>query len=247
MKKRVNILSIAGFDPSGGAGLLADVKTFELHKCYGMAVQTANTVQTANSFNAVNWIADELVNDQLDTLLNEYAFAGVKIGLVASFDFLVGLIDRVREKNPKAVIVWDPVLSASAGFDFHKDTTAINRVLTRVDWITPNWKEMQVLGKTDNALEAAIQMSNSLNVYLKGGHNPESLGKDYWLYKGEMKAFNPKKGKYSEKHGSGCVFSSALAANLAKGFPPQKAVLKSKRYIEELLGSAPAKLGYHYG
>ena len=247
MKKRVNILSIAGFDPSGGAGVLADIKTFELHKCYGMAVQTANTVQTENDFKAVNWIKDERVKDQLDTLLNEYAFAGVKIGLISSFDFLVDLIDRVREKNPKTVIVWDPVLSASAGFDFHKDAESVNQVLNRVDWITPNWQEMQVLGKTDNALEAAIEMSNSLNVYLKGGHNSESLGKDYWLFKGELKAFNPKKGNYSEKHGSGCVFSSALAANLAKGFPPQKAVLKSKRYIEELLRSTSAKLGYHYG
>src|SRR3989338_7600616 len=117
-KERSHILTIAGFDPSGGAGILADIKTFEQHRLLGMAVNTANTVQNDEEFLAVNWRSETEIFDQLDVLLKRFSFPVVKVGLLPSFGLLVDLKKRLGHKTK---IVWDPVLSASAGFDLQQN------------------------------------------------------------------------------------------------------------------------------
>lgn len=246
MKKRPKIVSIAGFDPTGGAGLLADIKTFEANKCQGFAVQTANTVQTEDKFESVNWVQDELMLKQLDFLLEQYSFGFAKIGLISSLDLLKTVVDRLLTKNENTIIIWDPILAVSAGFDFEHDLTNLEDVLSKIHLFTPNWVEMERIGKDNDCLAAAKRWSEYCKVYLKGGHNKAALGKDYLFDKGNVKTFNPKQGDLNPKHGSGCVFSSALLANLAKGHTEQKAVLKAKRYIEWFLGSDKSLLGYHY-
>lgn len=245
MIKRPNILTIAGFDPSGGAGVLADVKTFEAHKCTGFAVQTANTIQTEDEFLRVNWIDQAVVIDQLKTICERYSIQGVKIGLVPSFAFLLEAIPIVRSANENVKIIWDPILSASAGFNFKHDLSALISVLSLVDWLTPNWNEIKQLSGKEDGLEGAKVLGDFTRIYLKGGHNEKSQGKDYLFYQDSVKSFNPKAGKYYEKHGSGCVFSAALISNLMRGYPTQKAVLRSKRYIEHFLKSDSSKLGKH--
>ena len=245
MIKRPNIITIAGFDPSGGAGVLADVKTFEAHRCNGFAVQTANTIQTEDDFVSVKWVEEALIKDQLQTLCNRYAIQGVKIGLVPSLSFMLDILPIVRDVNKKLIIVWDPILSASAGFDFKHDLAQLAEVLSKVDYITPNWNEIKQLSGNNDSLQGAHALAEFTQVYLKGGHNEGDLGKDYLFNENGKRSFNPKAGKYFEKHGSGCVFSSALISNLLRGYPTQKAVLKSKRYIEEFLKSDSSKLGKH--
>lgn len=245
MKKRPIILTIAGFDPSSGAGLTADLKVFEAHKCYGMAVQTANTIQTEDVFRAVNWIEEKVVLDQLTLLLGRYDFAAVKVGLIPSFAFLIKTIKLLRSKNEKVLIVWDPVLSTSSNFDFQHDLKGLDEVLGLVDWITPNWNEMKRLSKLDNPIEGARLMASSMNVYLKGGHNEKDKGKDFLFNNKVALSFNAISGNYSEKHGSGCVFSAALISNLVRDYTQQKSVLKAKRYTEHFLASNTTLLGYH--
>jgi len=246
MKTRPNILTIAGFDPSGGAGLLADIKTFESHRCLGFAVQTANTIQTENRFIAVNWIPDELILKQLDELLKQYQFKIVKIGLIPNLLFLQQALKRLVKSNPMVRIIWDPVLSVSAGFDFKHDLSNLEEILSRVDIITPNWNEITRMTNESEPLLAAKQLSHFCKIFLKGGHNSENLGKDFLVEKQEVRTFKPKPDAYYEKHGSGCVLSAAIASNILRGYPLQKSILKSKRYIEKVLKSNTTLLGYHY-
>jgi len=243
MNKRPKILTIAGFDPSGGAGVLADIKTFEAHRCMGFAVITANTIQNESEFIAPNWISEEEIFAQLNILLKQHQFEYVKIGLIPSLDFLKEVINQLSIYNCQ--LVWDPILSASAGFDFKHDLSELKEVLKQVYLITPNWNEIKQLSGNKEALKGAEELSKLTNVYLKGGHSKE-VGKDYLFFDDKVYPLNPKNKKpMFEKHGSGCVFSSALTANLLKGYPIIKVCLRSKRYIEKYLNSTNELLGYH--
>lgn len=246
-KKNNYILSIAGFDPSGGAGVLADIKTFEQHKCIGMAVQTANTIQTEDEFVSVNWLNENTIINQLELLLSKYRFDYVKIGLIPNLEFLKAIITILKAKNTDIKIIWDPVLSASAGFDFKYSLNELESVLNQIYLITPNWNEVKILSKNTDALVGAKFLSQFTKVILKGGHNESNLGKDYLFQNGVSKSFNPKKTvkPIYTKHGSGCVFSSSIAANLQRGYPLHKSVLKAKRYIEGFLSSNKTLIGKH--
>ena len=157
------------------------------------------------------------------------------------------LIDKIIAKQPNIKIVWDPVLSASAGVDFGQDLSELSVVLEKVFLITPNWSEAIKLSGNDDAIAGAKELSNITKILLKGGHNPENLGRDILFDdEGEL-FFKPKPGNYSPKHGSGCVYASALAATIAKGYPQQKAILKAKRYIEYFLASSNTLIGRHKG
>ncbi|MBL4705274.1 MAG: hydroxymethylpyrimidine/phosphomethylpyrimidine kinase [Flavobacteriales bacterium] len=247
MTKRKNILSIAGFDPSGGAGILADVKTFEQHKVQGFGVITANTIQTDSEFDSVNWIANDLVLKQLSKILNHYPIQGVKIGLVPSGKFLERITDFIIETqknvhNERPLIVWDPVLSASAGFDFEQDFSDLKKTMKGIDYVTPNWNEIeQLTGKP--GLEGAKVIADHTKVYLKGGHSKE-LAKDFLVTPENVYPFNPKQ-LGTEKHGSGCIHSSALVSNLVNGRSPIQACLRAKRYVENRLQSNGSLLTYH--
>ncbi len=248
MKNRPNILTIAGFDPSGGAGLLADIKTIEALKCYGMSVCTANTIQTDREFVACNWIAEKEILQQLEIILTSTTFDIVKIGIIESWDTLLKVIALLKMNNPKVRIVWDPILSSSTNFEFHKenDKQLIEQVLDEIYLVTPNYKEIQQLFP-DHSIEEAIQnIQEHTNLYLKGGHRLDAVGKDELFTKDEKKyTLNPKMQGCTEKHGSGCVLSSAIAAHLALDFPLLKACYRGKRYTEKVLVSNKSLLGYH--
>ncbi len=247
MKKRPYILTIAGFDPSGGAGILADCKTFERHKCLGMAVITANTVQTADRFISLNPVNEHLILQQLEPLLQQYYFKYIKIGLMPSVALLQQCVARIKKHLPEAKIIWDPVLSASANVDFSIDLGNIQQVLPDIFLLTPNFNEVTLLAGISDPLQAAATLAQTTNVYLKGGHNLQHPGKDYLFFKGKKYPLNPKpKQKIYPKHGSGCIFASAVTANLAKGYPVLKACLRAKRYIEKTLSSNPSLLAFHY-
>ncbi|OJJ20543.1 hypothetical protein BKI52_19000 [marine bacterium AO1-C] len=247
-KGRPNILTIAGFDPSGGAGLLADTKTFEAHKTLGMAVCSALTVQNDEQFTKTNWVSLEDIKEQLDILHERFTFKVVKIGLVESFDALQQIIAYLKEQNPRVKIVCDPVLKASAGFVFHSEVEreTLEAVLSELFLLTPNWEEVQQLSGQEDAKAGAKYLSQFCHVYLKGGHNTEHPGKDFLLHKDQKEhALNPKQTNVEGKHGSGCVFSSALAAHIALEYPLLKACVRAKDYVTKFLASNDSKLGYH--
>ena len=149
MKQRPNILSIAGFDPTSGAGLTADIKTIEALKCYGLSICTANTIQTDQQFVACHWTDSEIVRTQLKTVVNRFEITVVKIGIIQSWELLQELLLILKDLSPKVKVIWDPVLSASTGFKFYSESKpeskreTIIQVLKSVYMITPNYLELQ--------------------------------------------------------------------------------------------------------
>jgi hydroxymethylpyrimidine/phosphomethylpyrimidine kinase len=244
---RPYVLTIGGFDPTGGAGVLADIKTAERLRCYGMSVLTANTVQREDKVLSVNWLSNAFIKEQCDAL-KQVDFKAIKIGIVQNVEMLSAILKMTAEYWPKATLIWDPVVKASDNttfFDFESNFD-FTSILSKVDIITPNSNELSYLSKKENIEERLSELSKSTQVYLTGGHNEERIGVDYFADKKGTKKLNPKVGTYSEKHGSGCVLSTALACNIALDFPMHLVLLKSKRYIEKVLGSNKTLLAYHY-
>ena len=243
------VLSIAGFDPCGGAGLLADSKTFEQHKVYGLGISTAQTLQTENRFISVRWEREEDILQSLETMLSGYPVAAVKIGIVENMDVLDKIVSCIHQKNSRIKIVIDPVLTASSGFDFWKKdmrSELLMQILDKVYLITPNYNEVIQLMPSVNAKEAAQKLSAFCNVLLKGGHNTEETGVDYLYIKNSIEKIPAHTTEVFQKHGSGCVLSAAITANLAKGYDLLTACKKSKKYTEQFLSSNSTLLGYHH-
>lgn len=247
--KRPIVLSIAGFDPTGGAGVLADVKTCEQHHCLGMAVLTANTNQTETEFLSVDWFERQTIMAQLQPILNTYEISAVKIGIVENLETLLELLSLVKRAFPGVSVVWDPVLSASAGFELHTswNEETLNQVLGMIDLITPNVHEVRKITQLEDEIEAAFQLAKSTHVLLKGGHSALRPGVDL-LFEGGIPREIPSKAdpsKYKAKHGSGCILSAAIASNLALGKSMNEACQEAKQYIEKRLSSNEYLLAYH--
>lgn len=250
MKQRPNILTIAGFDPTSGAGLTADIKTMEALKCYGLSICTANTIQTDKQFIACHWTASEIVIAQLKTVLDRFEIAVVKIGVIQSWDLLVQVLAIVKEANPTIKVVWDPVLGASTDFEFHTHEAAsakkIVQALQAVYMVTPNYLELQALFPTQSIIETRELITKHTNLLVKGGHRADALGKDeLYTQEGNQYTLNPKMKGCTDKHGSGCVLSSAIASYVGLGFPLLKACYRAKRYTEKVLVSNKSLLGFH--
>jgi hydroxymethylpyrimidine/phosphomethylpyrimidine kinase len=247
--KRPYALSIAGFDPSGGAGLLADSKTFEANAVYGLGVVSALTWQNDIAFEKVEWTAPEKIREQLRVLQARFSLRYVKIGLVENAAVLLQLIGWIREQVPGAVIVWDPVLKASAGFSFHDRIAPapLEEILQQVDCITPNLPEAQRLFGTDRLHEHLLEQGRHTAIYLKGGHGADAQECTDILYyrQGSYPFSNPRLPK-GEKHGSGCVLSAALTARLASGSDITAAAREANAYTHRFLSSNDSLLGYHY-
>ena len=241
---RESILTIGGFDPSGGAGVLADVKTFEQHKLTGLSVLTCNTVQSENQFLSIHPIEKEIVLNQLELMLKSYTIKWCKIGLINDIDLLRETV-RILKKNDVRILL-DPILKASAGFDFDRDITSLLSIIDEVDWLMPNANEILTISGLSNVQEASEMMSQRCNVYLKGGHLDADLGKDYVYMDGSMAfSLNPMTKRASEKHGSGCILAAALVANLTKGYTIKNACVRSKDYVSKCLDSNLTKLSFH--
>jgi len=244
---RPALLSIAGFDPSGGAGVLADVKTFEQHSCLGFAAVTALTVQTEKLFHKTVWQPLDTIIEQVEPLLDTYTIEVIKIGIVESLDVLLSLVEWIKSKDSNIKIIWDPVLAASAGSRFISsiDKNILARILKHLFLITPNCIEVCQLTGGDDAKQSALTLAAHCNVYLKGGHTVQQKGVDF-LYKGDkILPYLPSDINLPQKHGSGCILSSAIAAHIALGNPLEQACRLAKNYIEKLLKSNTNLLAYH--
>ncbi|MBQ4819776.1 hydroxymethylpyrimidine/phosphomethylpyrimidine kinase [Aquimarina sp. MMG016] len=252
MKNRPYILTIAGFDPSGGAGLTADIKTIEALKGYGLAVCTANTVQSDVELIACHWIDVEVIKSQIEILFDRFSIDFVKIGIAQNWEGLNEIIDFLVEKNAKVKIILDPILKSSSDFDFHnmslraESRSRFDEILDKIYLLTPNYEEIHKLYNDKTIEEAIGYICSKTNLFLKGGHRKEAVGKDELFTKnGKYFVINPKSQNISEKHGSGCVLSSAIITYLALGFPLLKACFRGKRYTEKVLSSNKSLLGYH--
>ena len=240
-------LSIAGFDPSAGAGLLADVKTLEASGVYGLGVCTALTVQNDVAFERVNWVSAADIRDQIRILLVRFRVDFIKIGLVESLSELLELVGWLKGQNPRLQLVWDPVLKATAGYEFHRATgrELLRTLCAEMALITPNRPEMLRLWPAETAEAAAETVSFFCPVLLKGGHDVGEWATDVLLANGQRHAFSAPRLPHGEKHGSGCVLSAAVLAGLANGQNLVEACRAGKAYTTAFLASNDTLLGYH--
>lgn len=246
---RPYVISIAGHDPSAGAGLLSDLKCFEAHRVYGFGVCTALTVQTDTEFLKNDWLETEQIIAQLQPLVEKFPIRAVKIGLIKDLETLSAVCGFLNSFDPEIKIVLDPVLKASAGYNFHDWNGAaeiFKSVLKQLYLITPNYLEMQELNGGDQEVEQLCQSwSEDCAVLLKGGHHPITPGTDYLFQQKERLEFKSGTSFVSAKHGSGCVLSSAITAQLALGNSVPESCGSGKQYIEKFLNSNTGLLGYH--
>jgi hydroxymethylpyrimidine/phosphomethylpyrimidine kinase len=245
---RPYVMSIAGFDPSAGAGLLADIKCFEQHEVYGFGVCSALTIQTDDEFLSNEWQTAQQIIDQAAPLLKRFKVSACKIGLIQNLEVLEEVLDFLKKQIPDLKIVLDPVLKASAGYgfhDWHDGLISLIPVLKQLDLITPNYTEMKVLAGDVDLYVASKTWSAHCPVLLKGGHSPLNSGTDYLFEPGEYLELKPLVNHIEQKHGSGCVLSAAITARLAHEHSLAEACRLAKTYIEQFLNSHTSLLGYH--
>lgn len=233
------LLTIAGTDPSGGAGIQADLKTFAAHKTYGMSVITSVVAQNTTGVKNVVDLPPEFIGEQIDSVFTDIFPDAVKIGMISNEEIIKVIVERLKKYKAKNVVV-DPVMVATSGNSLIKSTavkTLIKELLPLADVVTPNMPEAEVLSGVEindkkDMEKAAKVIGNSIKaaVLVKGGHLEDCAddllymdGKIHWL-QGE-KIDNP------NTHGTGCTLSSAIAVNLAKGMNILEAVEKSKDYL----------------
>jgi hydroxymethylpyrimidine/phosphomethylpyrimidine kinase len=242
------VLSIAGFDPSGGAGVLADIKTFEMNKVRGLGICSCLTFQNESEFDGLEWVSLSTIKKQAEALFRKYDIRAVKIGLIESPERLGELLDFLAWKKPNMNILWDPVLKASAGYDFHPSASISmwTDLLRSLSLVTPNLQEAtRLAGIGDNPFEAASILSALCPVLLKGGHREDESREDLLLVRGRNVLIAGEKIENGEKHGSGCVLSSAIAANLALTASLEESCRRAKVYVSRFLGSSSGLLGFH--
>lgn len=236
MKKNF-VLSIAGFDPCAGAGVLADIKVFQYLKMMGLGVASAITYQNDEVFNGVRWCCLDEIEKQL-LPLKKYPVKAVKIGLIENFSQLENIICLIKSIFPDAYIVWDPILKATAGFSFHQDTFFSEKISKQINLISPNYDEYLQLGLD--------KFRPSCSVLLKGGHREEKKGIDVLMTSDgrEVEVPGAEIKNKVDKHGTGCVLSAAIAAYIAQGLTEYESCKKAKVLVEKLIQSNKTNLGF---
>jgi|AntAceMinimDraft_17_1070374.scaffolds.fasta_scaffold00840_15 hydroxymethylpyrimidine/phosphomethylpyrimidine kinase len=244
-----NVISIAGFDPSGGAGILADIKTFESNLAYGFGICSAITLQNDIDFIDLKWIDTKTIINQINILHNRFDFEFVKIGLIENIDVLETVINKLLSFNKDTKIIWDPILKASAGFIFHKNLSEnkLLDLLRKIYLITPNFDEAkEIFCDTEpKQITELIKAENICSILVKGGHNKDNTANDILYEKDEITVFKGKQLNKNNKHGTGCVLSSAITANLANGYNLKGACKNAKKYVRNFMLSNNTYLGYH--
>lgn len=233
-------LTIAGSDSSGGAGIQADLKTFHAHGVFGMSAITAVTVQNTQKVYDVQEIKTEIVKEQILCLFEDIDIHAVKIGMVSSIP-LIQIISKTLSQVAAPPIVVDPVMISKSGYRLlNQDAqdALVKHLFPIAEVVTPNIYEAEVLiGEKIETLEAMRAAAHKIldlgagKVVVKGGHLGDELATDV-LYDGsEYKALESRRFDTKNTHGTGCTFSSAIAANLALEKDFFDAVSMAKKYI----------------
>ena len=249
-----NLLTIAGSDSSGGAGIQADLKTFAAHGTFGMSVITAVTAQNTCGVTAVQNIDCDIVEAQISAVFDDICVDAVKIGMVSQPEIIRTIAACLRRYQPRIIVV-DPVMVATSGSKLLRDDAVqalTEKLLPMAEVVTPNIPEAEILSGmkiTDAAgMEAAAKLISEkyhCAVLCKGGHQINDADDLLWR-DGCGKWFRGKRIANPNTHGTGCTLSSAIASNLAKGYDLDASVERAKAYISGCL-SAMLDLGHGSG
>ncbi len=248
------VLSIAGSDSSGGAGIQADIKTMTANGVYAMTAITALTAQNTTGVTNIMEVTPEFLADQLDAVFTDIYPDAVKTGMVSSVALIETISRKLREYKAKNIVV-DPVMVATSGAKLISDDaieTLGKELLPLATLITPNIPEAEVLsGMTITTDKDMIEAARAINgkygcaVLCKGGHQVNNAN-DLLYRNGDYVWFNGKRIDNPNTHGTGCTLSSAIASNLAKGYDLDQAVEAAKNYISGAL-AAMLDLGHGSG
>ncbi|HPF06923.1 MAG TPA: bifunctional hydroxymethylpyrimidine kinase/phosphomethylpyrimidine kinase [Spirochaetota bacterium] len=234
-----NLLTIAGSDCSGGAGIQADLKTFSAHGAFGMSVVVSVVAENTSRVISIQDITPEVIKDQIDAVFEDIPVHGVKTGMLSGIETMNAVAEKLREYRPANLVV-DPVMIAKGGCALmHPDAlnTLISEIIPLSFILTPNIPEAETItGKKISSVgemkkaAAVIYKMGAKNVLIKGGHSAGDA--EDILFDGvNYFSFITKRIDTKNTHGTGCTFSSAITANLANGMDIQSSVKASKDYV----------------
>jgi len=234
------VLSIAGFDPSSGAGITADVKTAAAHGCFAITCITALTIQSTQGVHGLEPVRTEIVRRTLEKLASDFELSAVRIGMLGEAATAVAdFIEKARLKN----VVLDPVVKSSSGVDLI-DATGLTmmreRLLPLNGVITPNIDEAFALSGVRDRHESArkLHAMGAKTVVITGGHLDEAV--DLLFADGRFEEFRAPKIPSNSTHGTGCAFATSVACGLAKGKSVREAVVAAKEFVRKAIESAPS-------
>ena len=230
------VMSIAGVDPSGGAGILADIKTFQALGVYGTGIVTALTAQNPQMMYSLKAIETDYVEEQIDAVLDSYNVEYIKTGMLYSKDIIKTVSKKIREYNLKAVV--DPVMVATSGGELAKDDLSQNLLkylLPKAILTTPNVSEAEKLtgikiADEEKAEIACEKLGKICNNIITGGH---LNGTNITGIDGKISTFKQELLKTDNVHGSGCNFSAAIVSYLSQKNDLKTSILKASEYTYE--------------
>jgi len=252
----LTVMSIAGLDPSGGAGALADIKTFAAMGCFGTAAVTSLTFQNTVAVYGASHQTADVLRSQIEPVINDFEIAAVKIGMTPTRELIEAVAEIVEIKRLPNVVV-DTVIRSTSGYDLIDEDAIgalIERLLPLADVITPNMAEAERLtGLEAQDLEGMKRAARRIHemsaapksrrtarraALVKGGHMKDEAT-DVLFDGHEFQIFRAPKIATRETRGTGCTLSSAIAALLARGCDIPEAVARAKQYLSEILRVAP--------
>lgn len=237
------VLTIAGSDCSGGAGIQADIKTITAHGLYAMSAITVLTAQNTTGVYGIMESSADFLKNQLDCIFSDIYPDAIKIGMVSSKELINVIAEKLKEEKANNVVV-DPVMVATSGSKLLADDAIdvlINNLIPLATIITPNIPEAEVLSNikinsSDDMIKAAKIISKKYKgaILIKGGHELNTAN-DLLFKDGEYEWFYGERINNPNTHGTGCTLSSAIASNLAKGYTLSESVKNAKEYISGAL------------
>ncbi|MGZ1561402.1 bifunctional hydroxymethylpyrimidine kinase/phosphomethylpyrimidine kinase [Staphylococcus argenteus] len=242
MNKPKIALTIAGTDPTGGAGIMADLKSFHSCGVYGMGVVTSIVAQNTMGVQHIHNLDSRWVDEQLDSVFSDTLPHAIKTGMIATADTM-DIIRHYLLQQPSIPYVIDPVMLAKSGDSLMDDATKQNlqyTLLPLADVVTPNLPEAEeITGLAIDSEEKILQAGRifindigSKGVVIKGGHSDDiNISKDYLFTKDGVETFESERFETKHTHGTGCTFSAVITAELAKGRTLSEAVHKAKKFI----------------
>ncbi len=256
-KSYTTVLTIAGSDSSGGAGIQADIKTFAALECFGLSVITAITAQNSTGVNAIYPVGEKCIRDQFWSISGDISIDAVKIGMLGSAAAIKTVSALLRELKGNPHVILDTVLASTGGTALlPADAIPILKedLFPLASLITPNLPEcalltgMKYAPVTPEAIEecaSKLLETGTASVLVKGGHGEGEECRDCLLYDNRFIWFTSKKIMTGNTHGTGCTLSSAIAAFMARGETTDRAVEKAKVYIDEALQAGDAYIFGH--
>ena len=235
------VLTIGGFDGSGGAGTLADARAIQLNGGYPCAIVTAVTAQNTKYVERVQPVSSELLRHQLHCVVDDFAIDAIKIGLLPNVECVDTVTQHLGTGRLRCPVVVDPVMCATSGTRLIDDDVLdglMDRLVPLATLMTPNIAEAGTLtNRSIKTIEDAVEAGRQLvdmgckNVLVKGGHLDADRGTDVWCYDEGFETFEPAARLEHTVRGTGCMLSSSIACNLAQAKSMREAILSSKEFV----------------